>query len=361
MARRWSQSEDGVVRRLYPQGVAIREIARQLQRSEDAVGERRRTLGLPARPRQRPWSETEDEVLRAAIAAGLPASVLADALGRDAEQVRRRRRRMLGPSIRPRAYTPAEDASIRAAWQAGPDVPVLARRLGRSEGSIRLRAQKLGLHRPPPRRRWQPHEDAAVRDGYELGLSCAQIATELRGRTAVAVAARAAKLGLANYARAWTPREDRLLRSLTRDGVELERVAEILTRTPEALRARGRKLGLAPLRSRRAGQAARPWTPREDERLRLHAGLNPALLAAMLARSPQAVVRRMRRLGLRDDCGGSPHHPAPSHNGLTPAERATIARELGQGGPRRQFALAQRLGRAPGEIRRTPVYHGGNV
>jgi hypothetical protein len=125
----------------------------------------------------------------------------------------------------------------------------------------------------------------------------------------------------------------------------------VLTRTPEALRARARKLGLEPPRSRRTGQAPRSWTSAEDDQLRLHAGLNPAVLAELLARSPEAVVQRLRRLGVRDGCARSPHHPAPARDGFTAGERATIIRELQTGGPRRQLALAERLGRRPAEIR----------
>lgn len=345
MARRWSKAEDRVLCSLYPRGVAIREIASQVARSEDGVSERRRTLGLPPRPRQRPWSEAEEELLRAATTAGVPASELARTLGRDAEQIRRRRRSLLGSSIRIRLYTPAEDEQIRACCESGGDPAQVARALGRSPGSVRLRAQKLGVHRPARRPRWQAYEDAAVRDGYELGLSCTQIAAELTGRTPTAVAARAAKLGAANYARAWSARDDRLLRTLTGDGVELERAARILTRTPEALRARASKLALPPLRSRRAGQPGRRWTVSEDEHLRLHASVNPAVLAEMLARSPQAVVQRLRWLGLRDGCERSPHHPPAAHQDLTPGELATIVRELQNGGRRRQLALAKRLDR----------------
>lgn len=139
-----------------------------------------------------------------------------------------------------------------------------------------------------------------MRDGYERGLPCARIAAQLSGRSAAAIAARAAKLGLATYARIWTPRDDLALRALTRDGQQLERAAQLLARTPDALRARARKLALAPLRSRRSYQASRRWTPTEDEQLRLHAGLNPATLAERLDRTPEAVTRRLRRLGLRD-------------------------------------------------------------
>ena len=284
MARRWTTAEDGVLRSLYPQRVPIREIATLLARSEDAVSERRRALGLPARPRQRPWSAAEDELLRAVAAAGLPAAALASRLGRDAEQIRRRRRALLRAATAPRAYTPADDDAIRACWTGARDIGRLAGELGRSPGSIRLRAQKLELHQPARRRRWRAYEDAAVRDGYERGLRCEQIAAELEGRTAAAVAARAAQLGLATYARKWTRREEHALRILTLRGAELERAAQMLARTPEALRARARRLGLTPLRSRRTDQPPQRWMGAEDEQLRLHPGHNPGVLAELLER-----------------------------------------------------------------------------
>ena len=351
MARRWTTAEDGVLRSLYPQRVPIREIATLLARSEDAVSERRRALGLPARPRQRPWSAAEDELLRAVAAAGLPAAALASRLGRDAEQIRRRRRALLRAATAPRAYTPADDDAIRACWTGARDVGRLAGELGRSPGSIRLRAQKLGLHQPARRRRWRAYEDAAVRDGYERGLRCEQIAAELEGRTAAAVAARAAQLGLATYARKWTRREEHALRILTGRGAELERAAQMLARTPEALRARARRLGLTPLRSRRTDQPPQRWMGAEDEQLRLHPGHNPGVLAELLERSPEAVTQRLRRLGLREARQRSPHHCVPARGGFTPGERVTLARELLNGGPRRQLALALRLGRTPAEIR----------
>lgn len=338
-----------MLRRLYGQGAPLRAIAEQVGRSQDAVSERRRTLGIAPRPRQRPWSPAEDELLRAGTALGLQATAIAARLRRPAEQVRRRRV-LVGSGRAPRAFSAAEDDAIAACWTAGGDVEALAVALGRSAGSLRLRARKLGLHRPPARPRWQPYEDAAVRDGYERGLTCAQIAAELSGRIATAVAARAAKLGLATYARAWTAREDRDLRQLARDGIELERAAHLLARTPEALRARARKLGIPAPRSARTGRG-RPWSAREDELLRLHAALNPAALAELVDRSPEAITQRLRRLGLRAGAERSPHHPVPARRGLTPGERTAVARELRAGGPGRQLALARRLGLRPAALR----------
>jgi hypothetical protein len=356
---RWSGEEDRVLHRLYGGGAPLRVIAERVGRSEDAVAERRRTLRMAARPRQRPWSPVEDELLRSGAALGLPATVIAARLRRPPEQVRRRRRVLVGSRRAPRRFSAAEDAAIAACWAQGGDVEALAGELGRSAGSLRLRARKLGLHRPPARPRWRAYEDAAVRDGYERGLTCTQIATELGGRTAAAIAARAAKLGLATYARSWTAREERDLRRLARDGVGLERAAQLLGRTPEALRARARKLGIPAPRSAHAARGGRPWTAGDDELLRLHAGLNPAALADLVDRSPEAVTQRLRRLGLRAGAERSPHHAVAARRGLTPGQRAVMARELAAGGAGRQLALARRLGLELADVRRARDLIGG--
>lgn len=352
MASRWSNEEDRELRRLYRLGVPIGAIAERVGRSQNAVSERRRTLSIAPRPRSAPWSAGEDELLRRSAALGLPASAIAARLGRPTEQVGRRRRVLLGGGHAPRAYASVEDDAIRSCWARGGDVQKLALALGRSAGSVRLRAQKLGVHQPRSRQRWRIQDDAAIRDGYDRGLTCAQIAAELVKRTPSAVAERAAKLGLATHARAWTPREDRDLRQLSRDGVALERAAQLLARTPQALRARARKLNIEPLRSPRAGRPGRPWTAGEDELLRLHHALNPAALADVLDRSPEAVTQRLLRLGLRRGAERSPHHPVYSRGKPTPGQRSTVAREIRTGRPGRHVALARRLDVAPAEIRR---------
>jgi len=351
VASRWSAEADDLLRTLYCAGVPVREIARRVGRSEDAVTERRRTLRLAPRPRSQPWSAAEDELLRAAAAAGLPATTLAQRLKRPADQVRRRRAWLVGGGASPRRYSPAEEDAMRDCWATGGDVAALAGAMGRSPAALRLHAESLGLHRPAARRRWQPAEDELVRDGYDQGLTCAEIARHLPGRTPTAVAARAAKLGAATYARAWTPREELVLRQLTRDGFNLERAAQLLGRTPEAIRARTRKLGLSPLHSNGAARQGSRWTTEDDDLLRLHAALNPAALAELLDRSPEAVTQRLRRLGLRRGAERSPHHSLPASNGLTPGERATLKRELAVGGARRRVALAQRLGIRLADIR----------
>lgn len=339
VAARWSTEEDRTLRRLYAANRAVREIAAALGRSTDAVTARRRQLDVT--PRRRPWTAREDALLRAAAASGAPAAWTAARLGRTPEAVRRRHRTLIGHRPRGQRYDAGQDDAIRRCFADGGDIGALASRLDRSADALRLRAQVLGVHRPHQRRRWTAAEDAVVRDGYAQGWTCARIARALPGRTHGSVAARARKLGIADYGRRWTAEEETLLRRQIGARLSLSEVARTLVRTPEAVCRRARRLGLEPPRGDRALRAGDPWSAREDELLRMYAGLNPARLADLLGRSDLAVVARMRALGLRR--GRSPHHAAPGVRGLTPAARSTIRRAGGRLSPTGVAALAGRL------------------
>jgi hypothetical protein len=343
MATRWRASEDEQLRALYAAGVPLGRISIRLGRSEDAVNARRAQLGLPVRRAVAPWSELADALLREATLAGVPATQLAQRLHRTVEQVRSRRRALglVVPSAR--AYTPVEDAALAAAWASGAGIDDLARRFGRSRDALLLRARVLGFHRPEPRRRWSSEEDALLRDGYAAGLTCEAIAGTLAARTPTAVAARARKLGLATYARRWSDLDDaRLARALSRHAID--EVARALGRTPEAIRRRAAKLGLDARPTPHGRRGGARWTPDDDEFLRLHPGLNPALLATLLDRSDRAVAARLRQLGLRAGRRGSPHHPVTLSGGLSPGERALINRELRARGQAAARILERRLG-----------------
>jgi hypothetical protein len=347
VARHWRPDEDDSLRRMYDAGASLALIAHELGRSPDAVSARRRALGVARRRSSPPWSALEDALLREAAHARLPTTVVARRLRRPLEQVRVRRRRLGLARPGSRRYTPAEDAMIRSEWLATGDVTAMARRLGRRPDAVRLRAAQLGLHRPVRRRRWSGAEDATVRDGYTDGLTCSEIAAGLEHRTPTAVAARARKLGLATYARVWTGADDaRLDRILA--GRSTDDAARLLGRTPEAVRRRARKLGILALGTRAPARAGARWTAGEDALLVLHAGLNPAMLGALLDRSDRAVAGRLRRLGLRAGRWRSPHHPSPANDGLTPGERALIDREIRDRGARALVPLEDRLERPLG-------------
>ena len=188
-----------------------------------------------------------------------------------------------------------------------------------------------------------------IRDGYTSALPCAEIARQLPHRSSASVAARARKLGLVTYARRWSPRDDQRLSDLAARGATLEYVAQRLGRTPEAIRRRAARIGAKPPAPAPSRRRARRWTPPEDELLRLHHALNPALLAQLLGRSDAAVCRRLCSLGLRQRAQRSPHHPVSRLDGRpTPGERVMIARELAASTVRRRLAVIRRLEYSPG-------------
>lgn len=82
----------------------------------------------------------------------------------------------------PPGWTQAEDGTLTRLYQAGAAMSDIAGTPNRSD---------LGLYRPAPRRRWSTSEEAALRDGYDSGLACQQIAHQLPGRTGAGATARA--------------------------------------------------------------------------------------------------------------------------------------------------------------------------
>jgi hypothetical protein len=274
---------------------------------------------------------------------------VAERLGLPLEAVRRRRR-LLRPARPPgKPYRPEEDAALRNAIASGRSLSEPASQLGRSEGALRVRARSLGLLPAGSRRRWTRREDELLREGYERGLACDEVAGVMLGggRTPGAVSARAGKLGLATYARAWTPEEEWALRHLAFAGASLYAVAERHGRTPEAIRRRARRLGVE-LAQEPAPASGRRWTAREDAILRELGGLHPGRLGRVLGRSDRAVLRRMAALGLTSR---SPHRLPPARAGVTAGELRLIEREYLGEGPRRVISLARRLGRSPAELR----------
>jgi len=355
MARRWHPSEDAVLAHLYAQGIPLRVIVDRLERSADALDARRKLLDISPRRPYRVWSEAQDMLIQIATEAGIPASKLAQQQHVPVAQLRRRRTELLGAHPPHRPYQPWEDEAIRSAWTSRPEVDALARQLMRSPDAIRLRASALGIHRPPSRARWTRIEDQALRQAYADGLSCAEISSSLSSLHSVgSVAARARKLGLTSYARRWTREEETRLRRLVTTGMTIDEIALALARTPEAIRQRVRKLGADLPIARPHPRAGKPWTAADDAVLRQSPGAHPSRLGSILGRSDHAIRRRQAALQLR--CAGrSPHHAPAAVNTFAPAEDGLLQRELGGvEGPEgnRLLALSDRLGRSPGELRR---------
>ena len=238
---------------------------------------------------------------------------------------------------------------LRDLWTGGDGVADLAHRLGRSPDAVRLRARALGLNRPAVRRRWTAVEDATLRDGYADGLTCRRIADSLAERTLAAVAARARKLGLTTYARAWTAQDDSRLRRLAPLRSPAE-IAQLLGRTPEAVRRRARTLGLTSGPTPRPPRTGARWSAEEDALVRLHAGMNPGALALRLGRSDLGVAARVRQLGA---ARRPPPLPTPSRTDRRRAHR----RRVGAHRPRARARHRSRTSSAQPPARALPCRH----
>ena len=192
-------------------------------------------------------------------------------------------------------------------------------------------------------RRWSKDEDRLLRQLYADQLPIADISSRL-GRTPDAVVARRKSLGVpSRRAARWSPADDALLRAGTADGFSTAVLGRRLSRSAEQVRARrGVLLGRKP--------AARPYRTDEDEAIRVCLGQGGDLntLVHRLGRSPDALRLHAQHLGL--------HHPQPRRrwaewedavlrDGYTSAlPCAEIARQLPQRTPTSVAARARKLG-----------------
>jgi len=150
-------------------------------------------------------------------------------------------------------------------------------------------------------RHWTPEEDQILFEHYGgPGASFEALAERLE-RSPESIRMRAIRLGLASRtARGWTPEQDQILRdSYDSDSATISRLATRLKRARMAVVRRAAKLGLQRARTR-------DWTEDEDRILRETYDSNPATtrkLARMLGRKRDAVSRRASKLGLARDPG----------------------------------------------------------
>ena len=192
---RWSAEEDRLLRAGYANGLTCAAIAAHLAsgRTAEGVAARARKLGLATYGRR--WTAPEDDRLRALSASGAELELAARVLGRAPDAVRQRARRLgvappRGPA-RARGglpWTEADDALLRSWLGAGP--AMLARALGRSEEAVRRRRQALGLRHGRER---SPHQTPPRRGGLTPG-EAGVIARELDGAAGTRLLALARRL-----------------------------------------------------------------------------------------------------------------------------------------------------------------------
>jgi DNA-binding CsgD family transcriptional regulator len=134
----------------------------------------------------------------------------------------------------------------------------------------------------------------------------------------------------------WTADDDRLLRSLYEAGETMRAIASRLGRTPDAVDAHRRALGIP-----HRGRPMRPWAPAEDAFLvaATKAGVPASEIGRRLGRTSDAVRRR------REICGIT----RPRHRPYTPDDDALLRAGLRAG--LTWSELASRLGRTGGALR----------
>lgn len=164
-----------------------------------------------------------------------------------------------------------------------------------------------GPHRTAsgPRRPWRPLDEARLRELLTLNGPADPLdrIAQALGRTPKAIGHKLKRLGLQRPAPTgagapWTAAELDALRVLhERFAGEVRHVAAQLDRTPRAVRRRLRQLGLAPA----TPPLAPPWSPEEEADLRtlLDAKVPHRLAGPLLERTPHAVQGKVRRLARR--------------------------------------------------------------
>ena len=135
-----------------------------------------------------------------------------------------------------RAWTEKEIRELREMYEAGVPCREMAARLGRSLKAVHARCIRAGVNRGPVnrKRKWTEAERATVRRMFAAGRPDAEIALAT-GRTAAAVTEMTEMrhcMGLVlREQRRWTPQERLRLRRMRLEGVSYATAALVLDRT----------------------------------------------------------------------------------------------------------------------------------
>ena len=243
--RPWSEIERKYLRRKYPQQSA-KQIARTLHRTEQSVRGQIHKLRLCG-PSSAKWSRQDLDFLEKNYGK-LPTADIARQLGRSLDAVQLKAGR-IGVNRRLEPFNPSPK-ELRFVLDNLGVIPFtkIAAQLGTTTHHIRAIAAQNGYRDRPTSRPWTPHDDAELRRIY--GSMSRQEVAELLGRTMVAVACRATRLGLTRELvrtrepRPWTKEEETVLRSMYGSATYRE-IAEILGRTVASVNGHAVQIGIA--------------------------------------------------------------------------------------------------------------------
>jgi hypothetical protein len=275
----------------------------------------------------RAWLPEERETLRTMFEAGQPVETIADKLGRGLAGVKDKmwqlglRRKSTLPWTeletdelvrrygRESAATIAQDLgrTVRAGYERGIRPAAIAELIGRSLGATMTKACDLGIRHPDTPPNWSEAEITRALQLANLGRPYGEVSEQLQRegfprRTKGAFGLAIRKLGYARgWGRPWTPEEDDLLRLAYSDGASLTPLITRLGRSRSAIAGHAKELGLQGSHAIKAGWFTEPaWTEEDEARLRAGYGKTPTKrLASELGRELRAVYCRANHLGLK--------------------------------------------------------------
>jgi hypothetical protein len=286
----WSDEELELLRTSYA-AFGPTAIARRLGRTVGAVVNRAHVIG--ASSRRRKWNETEDEYLRKHYASATAAEIAAD-LDRTELSVRNRVFTLGLTTAHGELWTDEEVAYLKK-HHGHRTIAQIAEDLGRTHASVEVKSQRLKLAKRQVGRVPSPQEEQEIVALFGT-VPFTQLAKRYRTPLSVILSI-ARRHGYRDRptTRPWTREDEQQLRSLY-GTLPRGEVARRLGRTLVATAAHAKQLGLT-RKVRRT--EARPWTRRDEERLRMLVGRQQVTeIARKLGRSYSSVLDKIRRLGL---------------------------------------------------------------
>lgn len=303
-ARAWLPEDDRQLREFFAADTPIEHLAWIFDRSQTAVRDRLRALGLRRRSAL-PWNELEDEELARRYGVDSAADIARD-LGRLVSAIYNRAAFLGLTEGNPPPWSEWEDAQLREGYARGVPLPQLARLIGRPLSGLSSRADALGIRHANKPDDWSDAEAARALELAQTGMRYLAIIEQLVAegfprRSKAGFGPKVRKLGYGRgWGRSWTPEEDDLLRKAYAAGDSLRNLGRRLDRPAGSLRYRAEELGLRGTHPNHDGFRQGPvWTEADEQVLRREFGRTcTRALAGRLGRTRSAVLVRANVLGL---------------------------------------------------------------
>lgn len=203
--RTWSDEELEILAKA-PKDMTLAEIQEQLlpQRSEEAIGQKRRLLRLGAKPERHdhmtgqnraPWSEKEVKNLQKYYPTMTIPELQAKYLPNRSRHAIENMARVLAPATH-RIWTPAEVTVLKKLYATMPTQQLQEQYLTeKTVAQIQGKAVRLGISQATDKKRWTRDEIKILNKHYEK-LSNEKLANMLPGRTPRSVSLKLCRMGL---------------------------------------------------------------------------------------------------------------------------------------------------------------------